>query len=195
MLRITHGDSGYLFPCLPSTCLLLVYAVVCPIHLPSFPNLPPVSAVGDGAVVKMIFGGKIADSRSLKKIPTSDAALFDQCKKAGGFVPYYIRQMQHATAKKALSFGFLLRLCQGSDEVPVQLKQVHICPHVPGDWLCLVEVSIFVPPLMLVGVVRKRAVFFPRLFAAVPVGGGCYSESCFVAVFAFFLTDGLFDLP
>ncbi|CAM9096241.1 unnamed protein product [Ectocarpus sp. 6 AP-2014] len=74
--------------------------------------------------VKMIFGGKMADNRSLKKIPTSDAALFSQCKKDGGFVPYYIRQMQHATAKKALSFGFLLRLCQGSDEVPVQLKQL-----------------------------------------------------------------------
>ena len=75
-------------------------------------------------VVKMVFGGKMADNRSMKKIPASDATLFKQCQKEGGFVPYYVRKMHHQTAKKALSFGFLLRLCQGSEEVPVQLKQV-----------------------------------------------------------------------
>lgn len=72
----------------------------------------------------MMFGGKMADNRSLKKIPSADKTLFAQCKADGGFVPYYIRKMQHSPAKKALSFGFLLRLCQGSNEVPVQLKQV-----------------------------------------------------------------------
>lgn len=72
----------------------------------------------------MVFGGKLADHRSMKKIPASDVTLFKQCQKEGGFVPYYIRKMRHQTAKKALSFGFLLRLCQGSEEVPVQLKQV-----------------------------------------------------------------------
>ncbi|CAM9566090.1 unnamed protein product [Pylaiella littoralis] len=74
--------------------------------------------------VKMMFGGKMADNRSLKKIPGADKTLFAQCKADGGFVPYYIRKMQHSPAKKALSFGFLLRLCQGSNEVPVQLKQL-----------------------------------------------------------------------
>ncbi|CAM9632431.1 unnamed protein product, partial [Hapterophycus canaliculatus] len=61
--------------------------------------------------VKMIFGGKLADVRALKKIPSSDVTLFSRCKKDGGFVPYYVKKMQHPTAKKALSFGFLLRLC------------------------------------------------------------------------------------
>lgn len=80
-------------------------------------------------VVKMVFGGKMADNRSMKKIPASDLSLFKQCTKEGGFVPYYVRKMQHQTAKKALSFGFLLRLCQGSEEVPAHLKQVSHASH------------------------------------------------------------------
>lgn len=77
----------------------------------------------------MVFGGKMADNRSMKKIPASDVSLFKQCQKEGGFVPYYIRKMQHQTAKKALSFGFLLRLCQGSEEVPSHLKQARCSSH------------------------------------------------------------------
>lgn len=147
-----------LLPCLPHPP-----AFVSPPCLPLFPLL--VTNGGACAVVKMIFGGKMADNRSLKKIPTSDAGLFSQCKKDGGFVPYYIRQMQHATAKKALSFGFLLRLCQGSDEVPVQLKQVRSCSYVPGGCSrAFVEVSIVFPfPVLLLVVVLvaiPTAVFF-----------------------------------
>ena len=39
-------------------------------------------------------------------------------------MPYFIRKMQHSAAKRAFAFGFLLRINQGSEEVPVTLKQV-----------------------------------------------------------------------
>eukprot|EP00904_Undaria_pinnatifida_P006693 jgi/Undpi1/3153/HiC_scaffold_15.g06527.m1 len=76
--------------------------------------------------IKMIFGAKWADSKSLGKIPSSDQAIFDRCKKDAGFVPYFIRKMQHSAAKRAFAFGFLLRINQGSEEVPVTLKQLMI---------------------------------------------------------------------
>lgn len=76
------------------------------------------------ADVKMIFGAKWADANSLSKIPSSDSAIFAQCKKEAGFVPYFIVKMQHPAAKKAFAFGFILRMNKGSDEVPVDLKQV-----------------------------------------------------------------------
>ena len=74
--------------------------------------------------VKMVFGAKWADNKSLRKIPSSDVGIFEKCKKDAGFVPYFIRKMQHPAAKKAFAFGFLLRINQGSDEVSVTLKQV-----------------------------------------------------------------------
>lgn len=76
------------------------------------------------ADVKMIFGAKWADSKSLSKVPSSEMGIFERCKKNCGFVPYFIRKMQHPAAQKAFAFGFLLRINQGSDEVSVALKQI-----------------------------------------------------------------------
>lgn len=75
----------------------------------------------------MLFGAKWADSKSLGKIPSSDAAIFDRCKKDAGFVPFYIRKMEHPAARKAFAFAFILRMNQGSEEVPAALKQVYDC--------------------------------------------------------------------
>lgn len=72
----------------------------------------------------MLFGAKWADAKALRKVPNSDSAIYDRCKSRTGFVPFYIRKMQHATAKRAFAYGYLLRLNQGSSEVPVTLKQV-----------------------------------------------------------------------
>lgn len=74
----------------------------------------------------MLFGAKWADTRALRKVPSSDAAIFERCKSDTGFVPFYIRKMQHATAKRAFTYGYLLRLNKGSNEVPVALKQVRV---------------------------------------------------------------------
>lgn len=74
----------------------------------------------------MVIGAKRADAKSLRKIPSSDSGMYDQCAKDAGFVPYYVRDMQHPAAKKAFAFGFLLRICQGSEEVPVAMKHVRM---------------------------------------------------------------------
>lgn len=72
----------------------------------------------------MVFGAKMAETKSMRKIPSSEIGIYERCLKEAGFVPFYIRRMQHAASKKAFAFGFLLRINQGSDEVSVTLKQV-----------------------------------------------------------------------
>lgn len=72
----------------------------------------------------MLFGAKWADAKALRKVPSSDSSIYERCKAESGFVPYYIRKMQHAAAKRAFAYGYLLRLNMGSTEVPVALKQV-----------------------------------------------------------------------
>lgn len=84
------------------------------------------SALLRAIVIRMLFGAKWADSRSLGKIPSTDAAIFDRCKKDAGFVPFFVRKMEHPAAKKAFAFAFILRMNQGSEEVPAALKQVRV---------------------------------------------------------------------
>lgn len=72
----------------------------------------------------MLFGAKLADMVSLKNIPGSDRGISEKSMEVAGFVPYYLLRMQHSNAKSAFVWAFLLRLNEGSSEVPVALKQV-----------------------------------------------------------------------
>lgn len=72
----------------------------------------------------MLFGAKWADTKALGKVPSSDYAIYERCKDETGFVPFYIRKIQHGAAKRAFTYGYLLRLNQGSTEVSAALKQV-----------------------------------------------------------------------
>ncbi|CAM9733107.1 unnamed protein product, partial [Choristocarpus tenellus] len=73
-----------------------------------------------------LWGAKRADMKALAKIPSSDCKIYQLCKTKAGFVPYYLRlvmvRMLHSNAKHALAYAFLLRLCEGSEEVPTRVK-------------------------------------------------------------------------
>ena len=72
----------------------------------------------------MLFGAKMADLASLRSVPSSEVAVATTCLECAGFVPYYLVRMLHSNARAAFVWAFTLRLCQGSEEVPVALKQV-----------------------------------------------------------------------
>lgn len=75
-------------------------------------------------VLVMLFGAKIEDHNSLKNIPSSDKAIAERCRKVAGFAPYYCIDVLHSNARSSFVWAFLLRLNEGSDEVPVCLKHV-----------------------------------------------------------------------
>lgn len=77
----------------------------------------------------MLVGAKVADTKALDKIPGSDGALYERCYDAVGFVPYYLRRASHARAKSALGWVFLLRLNEGSPQVPRAIKHVSSITH------------------------------------------------------------------
>ncbi|CBJ25934.1 probable fusion protein [Ectocarpus siliculosus] len=85
--------------------------------------------------IKMIIGAKLADRASLKNTPTAEQLVAQKCMELAGFVPYYLVQMKHSQARNAFVWAFTLRLCQGSEEVPAQLKQLmcYICATNAGN--------------------------------------------------------------
>ncbi|CAM9837574.1 unnamed protein product, partial [Sphacelaria rigidula] len=76
--------------------------------------------------IRMLFGAKQEDSVLMEQIPSSFSAVEKRCREVAGFVPYYVTKPIHGNARMALSWAFLLRLNEGSEEVPPQLKQVWI---------------------------------------------------------------------
>lgn len=72
----------------------------------------------------MVLGAKAADMRAMSKIPSSEDGIAKRCKEAAGFVPYYLKKVQHGNARSAMAWAFLLRLLEGTEEVPATLKQV-----------------------------------------------------------------------
>lgn len=75
-------------------------------------------------VIKMLFGAKMADVNSLRDIPNTNRTISERCMQVAGFVPYYLLRVQHSNAKNAFTWAFLLRLNEGSAEVPLSLKHV-----------------------------------------------------------------------
>ena len=92
-------------------------------------NLPPRTSLKRlrPAVLIMLFGAKMEDHNSLKNIPTSERTIAERCRKVAGFAPYYCLDVLHSNARASYVWAFLLRLNEGSDEVPVGLKQVRFC--------------------------------------------------------------------
>lgn len=76
------------------------------------------------AVMKMMVGLKVADTRALGKMPGTESTLYEWCLEAAGFVPYYLRRCSHAAARNALAWAFLMQLNQGSSHVSSGVKQV-----------------------------------------------------------------------
>lgn len=85
--------------------------------------------------LKMLFGAKMADLSSLRNVPSSEATVAAACQDCAGFVPYYLVRMLHSNARSAFVWAFTLRLCEGSEEVPVSLKQLmcYICATNAGN--------------------------------------------------------------
>ncbi|CAN0161166.1 unnamed protein product [Scytosiphon promiscuus] len=88
--------------------------------------------------IKMIIGAKLADRASLKTTPTADQLarqVAEKCMALAGFVPYYLRKMQHSQARNAFVWAFTLHICQGSEEVPAHIKQLmcYICATNAGN--------------------------------------------------------------
>ncbi|CAM9992031.1 unnamed protein product [Choristocarpus tenellus] len=95
----------------------------------------------------MFFGAKRSGRRALAKIPSKDSKIYQLCKSKAGFVPYYLRlvmipgnvcclkHMLHSNAKHALAYAFLMRLCEGSEEVPTRVKAMmcYICATNAGN--------------------------------------------------------------
>lgn len=77
--------------------------------------------------LKMLVGAKMENRAILKGVPKSEKKVKQLCVDVAGFAPYYLcgeRRMKQGHARHTFVWAFTRQLCQGSEQVPLGVKQV-----------------------------------------------------------------------